>query len=170
MNSVLRWLACLVGLVGVAGLIGCGSSETTRPVSVAEEHEHEHEHDGESHEDNHAHAESESLADAVATIERLRSSVQESFAAGELDEADGPVHEVGHLLEELPELAAGESLSAIQQEQVKQAVDSLMDSFAALDERLHGGSDVGKSYDEVAAQIEEALAELKTVCQEESAP
>ena len=46
----------------------------------------------------------------------------------------------------LSELAAKDSLSEADQQQVKQSVDSLMDSFGAVDERLHGGDDAGKSY------------------------
>jgi len=145
----------------VSWLTGCGSSETAIPATTAESHDHD------SHSD-HAHGEPASLADAVTEVERLRGEIQAAFAAGDLDKADGPVHELGHLLEELPEVAAKESLAEADQQQIKQSVDALMDSFAALDERVHGGDSAGKSYDEVASQIESALAELKSIGKEKS--
>jgi len=38
-----------------------------------------------------------------------------------------------------------------------------MDSFAALDERVHGGDSAGKSNDEVAAPIDSTLAESRSI-------
>ena len=46
----------------------------------------------------------------------------------------------------------------------------MMESFAAVDERVHGGDGVGKSYDEVAIQIDEAIARLKAMKLPESQP
>lgn len=152
-------------IIGSLSLAGCGGEPSTASNPSAESHGHDHE----AHGDEHGHAHPQSFAEAVAEIDRLRAEIKTSFAAGDLAKADGPVHEIGHLLEELPQLAAKQSLSeAEQQEQVKQAVGSLMDSFAALDERVHGGDSAGKSYEEVAAQIDAAFAELNSVAKEKS--
>lgn len=174
MSSTSRPLMRCIGLAAAVFLTGCGRSESTvsRPSGEHGNHQHDgdHEHDHESHGDSQAHSEPESLADAVAEIERLRGAIDQGFAAGDLDQADGPVHEIGHLIEELPELAAKESVSEEDQQQVKQAVDSLMDSFAALDERVHGGASAGKSYDDVASQVDDAMAILRAIEPPEEQP
>lgn len=159
MSPIFRmsWL----GLVAVAcvSVAGCGGAQTTASNPTSQQHDHEHA----SHGDEHEHAHPESFTETLTKVDELRAKIKTAFAAGKLEEADGPVHEIGHLLEEIPELAAKQSLPDADQQQVKQAVDALMESFAALDERLHGGDSAGKSYDEVAAQIDSALAELKTI-------
>jgi hypothetical protein len=160
MNPMLRSFSYgLFVLVGVA-LIGCGGSETTASSSSVDQQDHE------ARVDDHEHAHPESFAGAVTKVEELLADIKTSMAAGDLAKADGPVHEVGHLLEKLLELASTESLSEADQQQVERAVDSLMDSFAALDERVHGGESKGKSYDEVAAPIEAALSEVRSIGKE----
>jgi len=168
MKSTLNWCPFFVGVVFAALLVGCGSSESPPPASSDKQHDDDHDH--KSHEEDGAHAKPESLAEAVVEVEQLCNAIQSAFAEGDLDKADGPVHELGHLLEELPKLAAKESLSEAGQQQVQQAVDSLMDSFGALDERIHHGDGEGKSYDEVASSIDDALAELKSVGMQEKSP
>lgn len=166
MNSTFLPFVCgLFMLVGIA-LVGCGGTQTTASNPSADQHDH----DLEPHGDDHEQAHTESFAEALTEVEELCAEIKTAFAAGDLGKADGPVHEIGHLLEELLELAAKESLSEADQQQVKQAVDSLMNSFAALDERVHGGDSAGKSYDEVATQIDAALAKLKSLGQKEPTP
>ena len=163
MNSTFRpFVGGLFILVGIA-LAGCGGTQTAAPSPSVDQHDHEHEAPG----DGHEHAHPESFAETLKEVEELRAEIQTAFAAGDLAKADGPVHAVGHLLEELPELAAKESLSEAEQHQVKQSIGRLMDSFAALDERVHGGDGTGKSYDEVAVQIDAALDDLKSVGKKE---
>ena len=154
----------LLVLVGVS-FAGCGGAQTTACSLSAAQHVRDH---YEILGDEHAH--SESFAETLTEIDDLRAEVKKSFAADELDKADGPVHGIGHLLQELPQLAAKESPSESDRQQVKQAVDMLMESFAAVDERVHGGDGVGKSYDEVAIQIDEAIARLKAMKLPESQP
>lgn len=166
MSSVVRLTACLAFAVSTACLIGCGSSEATSPVLAVDQHAHAHE----SHEANHGRTASGPLAEALVRVERLASTIQAAFKAGDPEQGHGPLHEIGHLLEELPPAAAKESLTSAQQQQLKEAVDSLMDSFGALDEQLHGVSNEGKSFDDVAADIEVALARLKSVREEEHSP
>jgi len=163
MTSVFR-LTILGGVLAcLPCLTGCGSSGTAAPTTSAADHDDDHDHDA--HGD-HPDGTSASLAGAVSEVERLRGEIQAAFAAGQLEKADGPVHAIGHLLEDLPKLAATKSLSEADQQQVKRSVDALMNNFAALDERVHGGDSAGKSFDEVAAQIESALTELKSIGKE----
>jgi hypothetical protein len=162
MNLMFR--SFYLGLFVVAGvsLAGCGGSQTTASNSSADHHDHE------THGDEHKHTHPESFADALTEVDELRAKVETAFAAGDLAKADGPVHEIGRLLEELPELATKEARSAANQQKVKRAVDSLMECFAELDTRVHGRDSAGKSYAEVADQINAALTDLKSVAKEKS--
>ena len=159
MNPMIRRFSFGLLMVASTSLAGCGASQTSDSTSSSDQHDH----DKELHAGAHKHAAPKSLDGALKQLDELRTAVKTAFSAGDLEKADGPVHEVGHLLEALPELAVNESLSEANQQQVEQAVDSLMASFAALDERVHGGDAAGKSYDEVASEIDEALAKLKAI-------
>lgn len=163
MTSLLRFGRHWIGIFCVAGIVGCGSTEPGQSSVEQPDHGHDHE----SHGDSHASEEAVSFEDALAEVERLHGEIRDAFAAGEPKEADGAVHGIGHLLQDLPELAAEQSLAEADQQQVKEAVESLMDSFAAIDERIHVGEEAGKTYDEVATQIDAALAELKLLGKEE---
>jgi hypothetical protein len=115
-------------------------------------HHHEHgDHDDEHH---------ESYADAVAELDQLRGEVKDALAAGDLKKADGPVHEIGHILEELPELAAKETELATD-DTIKPAVDDLFECFNDIDLKLHDDG-AGKTYDEVADRIDAAIATLRS--------
>ena len=166
----MKWLFCGLsfGLLIFASLTlaGCGGAQTTASDSSADLHDHAHD----THGDEHEHVHSESFVEVLTEVEQLLAEIKTAFAADDLETADGPVHGIGHLLEELPQLAAKASPSEPDRQQVKQAVDSLMDGFAALDERVHGGDGAGKSYDEVANQIDEAIATLKAIKLPESQP
>ena len=162
MNSTWRYSVLFAGVVCTMCMEGCGASNTEGPRLSIEQH-----HDHEPHGDDHVQSQFESLADVSAKVKQFRSSIQEAFAASDMDKADGPVHEVGHLLAEIPKLAENWSLSATEQRQVNQAVDSLMDCFGALDERIHSGGSGGKSFDDVAAQIDAAITELESIGDQE---
>lgn len=157
-----KFFQCSFGLVVITciSLAGCGGGQTTASNPPTDRHGHDHD-------DGHVHH--ESFSEAVGEVESLNAAVKTAFADSDLSTADGPLHEIGHLLEELPELAAQESLSEEDNRQVKQSVDSLMDSFGALDERIHGGAEDGKSYDDVASEIDAALSNLKTIVAREPA-
>jgi hypothetical protein len=145
-------------------VVGCGDAQTAASNPQSKQHDHEHA----SHGDEHEHAHPQMFAETLTKVDELRTKIKTAFAAGKLDEADGPVHEIGHLLEDSPVLAAKESLSEADQQRIKQSVDSLMECFGALDERVHGGDSAGKSFEEVAARIDSALAELKSIGKEMS--
>lgn len=130
-------------------------------------HESEHEHlqtvgEHSKHRQGGSQADEEDLdtyAAALRKIDSLRSAIKDAFAAKDLDKADAPVHEVGHLLEKLPALASKEKLSAEDQSAVKQAVDELFASFGKIDDKLHGGQ--GNTYEDVARQVDAAMETLQ---------
>lgn len=151
-----RWLGTLLLACGVlVGLNGCtpANDSATSESEAHDDHDHEHDHD-------HDHGdEYESYAAAVAAIAQLRDSVRDGMAADNHEEADEALHEIGHLLEHVPELAEKASADSIDVDAVKQAVDTLLDAFGRIDETLHGGE--GSTYDDESAEIDAAIATLQ---------
>jgi hypothetical protein len=143
----------LAACMGIAA-IGCSPAPTdmatgNKPPVSADELEHMH--------DDHDHA--ETYPDAVAQIEKLNTEISASFAAGKGAEADSQVHAIGHALEDVPALAKKTTLSEEDQTAVGVAVETLLDAFGKIDEKLHGGD--GVDYDQVAGDITSALETLK---------
>lgn len=152
---VLGPLCCLPAAVVVLLLCaGCNAPKAEKAKSEEAAHDHEHEHAGEHH-----HA--ETYAEAVTELETLRNTLRDSLKAGERDNGDVAVHEIGHVLDGLSKLAAAASLSAEQQEEVKKTVDELNEHFGKIDEAFHAGKDTPVPYDEHAAAIDAAIEKLK---------
>ena len=109
--------------------------------------------------DEHAHHHPETLAEAVAELSELRDTIRDAFAANDPDKAHDPLHEIGHALEAVAELAQEEKLPEDKLAVVKTSVESLMQSFGEIDKSMHGQE--GASYKDVADKIEEALKALQ---------
>jgi hypothetical protein len=106
------------------------------------------------------------VAEGLAQLEKLCADVKAHLAAGDHEKADGPVHMVGHLLEELGELVAKEKPAA--EAEAKQALEAIFESFDKLDTVIHGADEEARKkldYAEHAPAIEAALAKLKDLTQ-----
>jgi hypothetical protein len=112
-----------------------------------------------------AHHHPESYAEAVTQVEVLRTAIKEAMAAGDLEKADGPVHEIGHVLEHILEFAP-KDVPGADQAAIKKAVAILFECFGQIDDKVHGSG--GKSYDEVSARIDEAMATLTNAVPKEN--
>lgn len=147
----LAHLALIAALV--VPFTGCGrsseQSEVNRPPVSIDELEHDH--------PPHAHAESYNAA--VAELDAMRTQISTAFAAGDIKAADGPIHEVGHVLGHVVELAQEEDFSEAAIAEINAAVETLFDTFGRVDEKIHGGE--GVEYSEVADEIDAALETLK---------
>lgn len=173
-------LCCLL-VMGFIAASGCSQSSSTPPApspqTTGQDHDHQddqahdHDHDrGEAHEEhkgdtdhaaeNDDHEHPQSYAEAVEQLEALHAAIKSAFSAGDTAKADGPVHEVGHLLKDVPAQGKKAALAATDQAAVEKAVDDLFECFGQIDQQLHGGQ--GKSYDEVAAQIDQAMEILQS--------
>ena len=98
----------------------------------------------------------EAVADAIA----LRDTIRDGFAAGDVDAAHGPLHDIGHCLLAIPKAAESE-LTGEESQKVSDAIDELMDAFGEVDKTLHGAD--GSTYEEEALTINNGfltLAEL----------
>ena len=142
-------------------LVGSGCSDATKnePVESSQNHGHDHE--------EHDHG-PESLKDALAEATSLRDTIRDSFAKNDQDAAHGPLHDVGAILEAIPELAKKEKVSTENQAVIETAVNTLMDAFGNVDKTMHGQE--GSTYAEESATIDTTLTALSAACAVDSAP
>ncbi|MEL6105348.1 MAG: hypothetical protein AAFU85_04900 [Planctomycetota bacterium] len=139
-----------------------------------EGHDHDdhegHDHEGHDHDDHEGHDhgdhegpdhgehEFETLADAVTEIVSLRDTIREGVKAEKVDH--GPLHGIGNVLGAAEELVKKMPEDNPQRKAALEAIETLFDSFGAVDQGLHG--DGGKTYDEVSEAIDAAIKVLQT--------
>lgn len=136
-----RWfgfrLAMLWSVLTV-GLAGCqdqpGATEAQQAAQPADAHGHEHSSEP---------GQPADFSSTLTAIEAMKTKICKAFADGVPDDAHDALHDVGHSLEKLPELAAKEGkFSADQLATVKESVEALFDGFGKLDDTMHGGAEV----------------------------
>jgi hypothetical protein len=130
------------------GFLGCEVKESAKKTGTTTS-----KHDG-----GHKHA--TTLAGALKEIEGFRSTIKDAFAKKSPDDAHDALHEIGHVLESVTELAAPATDEA--KKSLKTAVDELFDCFGAMDDTLHKKT-TGKTYEEVADRIEAAMSTLNAM-------
>lgn len=140
-----KWMATC-GLLALFAM-GCADDPADTPPVVEEGHNH-----GEGH--HHA----ETFPEAVAEMVALRNTIRDGFANEDPDAAHGPLHDVGHVLVEVEAMAEKEGLDAETLTGVRDAVETLKESFASVDKMMHGGE--GSEYSEVSADVDAAMAVL----------
>lgn len=160
---------------------GCGEADTGPAKATASKHDHDHDHEGHDHA-GHDHAghdhgkeagtekgastekkvvKAESFNEAVTMLGGLHVSIRGGFEKNDIESAHGPLHDVGHLLEQIPALAGKETQDAAVLEEVKKQVDELFDLYGKVDEKLHG--EKGADYKDVAEKIDAAMEKLKMI-------
>lgn len=133
---------------------GCSHSASSDTAGTTKE---------QGHDDHHEHHHGpETLNEALAELTELRNVIRDAFAKDDPDTAHGPLHEVGEILEAIPELAEKENVSVENQAAAKTAVDALMDAFGSVDKTMHGQE--GATYSEVSSKIDTTLAALTAAC------
>jgi len=143
-------------LGGVILVTGCSESKAP-PSAAPETAAHDHDHDG--HSDGESHP--ETYEEAVEQLLSMDQTIRKAFVADDEEAAHGPLHDIGHQLEDVAALAAKAEMTEEQRTAVQQAVDSLFELYGAVDDTMHGRE--GKSYDEVSSEIDTALETLKSV-------
>lgn len=141
-----------------AAILCCGTLLFTIPGCVgdspegaqveADDHDHDHDHD-------HAE-ESATFESALSSVGQMKETICKAFKDETPGDAHDALHEVGHTLEKLPELAKAEGLTDEQLASVKSAVESLFDGFHKLDETMHDGDavDIGELETSLSAAME----------------
>lgn len=160
-----------------------GASKSAKTVAVpqratpdgaahsADDHAgHDHaEHEGHAHGtaeegmggEDHDHHHPETLPDLVAELETIAAAVREGMEENVREKADAPVHEFGHLLEDLPALAKEAKLPEEVEAAVVKAGEDLFEAFDKLDGAIHGSGDIKPAWAEQSARIEAGLKTLK---------
>ena len=142
-------------ILGLFVLAGSGCEESANTNTMAGPGEHAHDHEG------HGHG-PESLSDALNELTTMRNSIRDAFAKNDQDAAHDPLHEVGHVLEAIPELAKKENAAAENRAAIEKSVNDLMDAFGRVDKTMHGQE--GSTYSEESATIDAALEALSQAC------
>ena len=99
--------------------------------------------------------------DAVTAFGKMATQIGDGFKNNKIDDAHGPLHDVGNFLEGIEELAKKSSLDKAAKTKVSEAIDQLFDAYGAIDEKLHDAKK-GKDYADVADDIEKAMKTLKS--------
>ncbi|MBX3443710.1 MAG: hypothetical protein KF774_14980 [Planctomyces sp.] len=155
----------LIVAAGLAALpvAGCRPADSTATAPTGQQssqsakHDHDHDHD-------HGTADEhpETFAAAVQAISTARDAIRGGFEANDLQRADGPLHAIGHVLEDLQELAKSANLSEEQLAEVKTATDALFGGFGELDKTIHGSSE-GKTWSDVEQEVNQAVESLERI-------
>lgn len=148
-NNFKAVLVKLSMVVLALAIVGC---EPAKPKTETGAADHGHDHEGE-----HAHA--ETLAEAVQELDGICAAVKAAFDKNDADAADEPLHDIGHVLEEIKALAKTSKLDDAGKAEVETAANNLLDAFGALHDGMHGGT-TGKKYADVADAIETAKKTL----------
>ena len=115
----------LLGLGLAAGSIGCAQKTPPSPTTA---HAHENE------------ARPDSYAAAMAQIREHGATIAQAYSAGTPDEAHEALHEMGHLLGLLPELAGDTGMQEEDRQAVQDASQQLMEAYGKLDQLMHGAA------------------------------
>lgn len=147
---VLRITLC----ASLAVFTGCSDTNAeAKPETHADSHT-------EHGENAHSDEETADFKEVLQSVETMKTAICKAFADGTPEDAHNLLHDVGHSLEKLPELAAEQGgLTADQLSAVNTAVEELFDGFGQLDDTLHGGDEV--DIDELDKKLTQALSHLK---------
>lgn len=145
--------------------LGCGDSgpTTASPETASADHQHEDDHD---HENHHDHP--ETLEEGLKELIALRDTVRDAFAKNDTETAHGPLHDVGHLLEDITGLIEKSGLGEEAVAAARKDIETLFDSFGAVDKTMHGQE--GSTYTEVSAKIDAAIQALQALKPAAAAP
>ncbi|MCP4192185.1 MAG: hypothetical protein GY768_16355 [Planctomycetaceae bacterium] len=134
-------------------VLGCTQADDQQQAGNDHGHDHDHGH--------HHSAENRVPFDSlVIRICGHRDAIKAAFDADKEDEAHAPLHEIGHLIGQLPDAAAETDLEESDWNQVKQASDNLMVSFGKVDARFHGEEE-GVKFPEVEKEVQDAISVLQ---------
>ena len=131
------------------GVVAGGCNPVAKPPAVQPAADHDH---------------PATLAEGVAALRKFAADLGAKLASGSHEAADDAVHGLGHMLEDLPALAAKAKLSEQAAEGAKIAIGELEECFGKLDEALHAAEGQGDSPAEVHASLKDRIeAALKSL-------
>lgn len=162
----------------VAGLsAGCNSRAPAPPadvVALAEAIVN----DGDSDRDeSHEHDDSKSpltFAEAVTQILAHGEAVNKAFVSNDPEAAHHDLHELGQLLQQLPDMGKKAKLSNANQAGVAEASKKLFHAYDELDQLMHHDDDksanAAAAFDKASIAIDTGRAALQSIAQSNSGP
>jgi hypothetical protein len=120
----------------------------------AEKHEH-------GDQDEHAEEAPHSFAEGVAALQKHYAEIKTAYTQGEAEKAHEPLHQVGSVLEALPELGQQAGLAATDLEKLKQAVEKMFEAYGNIDDAVHQKKEA--DYQAVAEQLDENMAAISSL-------
>ena len=159
--------AWLAGVAAICTFVWTGCQPAAPPAApkaemhADDDHDHDHDH-GHDHAHEHAdHEHGESFADEFSELEGADASVEGGVC--QRRHRKGPhaaVHDAGHTIDELKELADKSDLPADKKAELQAAIKDLFDCYELIDNKLEGNT--GSSYDEVSERIAADIEVLRT--------
>jgi len=110
------------------------------------------------HSDDHSSHHPETFEEAAQQIGEMGEEILGAFEGGTPDAAHGALHEIGHVIDSLPKLAAQTSMDEEATRTIDDATEKLMNAFGALDGALHG-EDL-KSVEEIREEFDWSKKQL----------
>ena len=168
-----------LGIIAVCLMIGCQRGETTTNVSdqsAADGHDHDdgdhdgHDHDGHDDGDDHDHdghghdhsVGPKSFHAAIARLKEIQTQLDTAMQENDMEAAHAPLHDVGRLLNKLPELAADTDLAESDWEDVKAESERLFDAFGDVDGTFHNDEGQLEVYEKAKPKIDDGIAKLES--------
>ncbi|MEZ6100975.1 MAG: hypothetical protein R3E01_18705 [Pirellulaceae bacterium] len=143
-----RYMGALLCL-GLAVTGGCNSSEKASEETDGHAHSHEHEHEGAP----------KSLHEAIDELRDMWAAISTAMDNSDPEAAHDPLHDVGKLLEAMPDLAAETDLPESEWNEIKSEVGRLFEAFGDIDSAFHKqDGDKVAAYESAKATIDEGIA------------
>ncbi len=151
-----------LSLLLLASTVGCGdsrqkpSSAPARQPSAVDAQADEH-----GDHDEHAEQAPHSFAEGVTALQKHYEEIKTAYTQGEAEKAHEPLHQVGSVLEALPELGQKAGLAATDLEKLKQSVEKIFEAYGNIDDAVHQKKEA--DYQAVAKQLDENMAAISSL-------
>lgn len=147
-----RSYRCVMALLCLVFLVVGGCNPTKQASAPKDDHDHDHDHP----------AVPRSLPAAMTELRDSWAEISTAMNDDDPDSAHEPLHDVGRVLEAMPELAAETDLPESEWNEIKEVVDQLFDAFGKIDSAFHKkDGDKVAAYESVKSTIDEGVASLE---------
>lgn len=102
------------------------------------------------------------LKQSLDKVHGLATKIGQGFTDGEHEKAHGPMHEIVHLLEELPRKVDSSDLAVDVKKSLNDSIKTIMDSFDKVDAKLHGDEN-GVEFSDVKEKVDAALDNIHKI-------
>jgi simple sugar transport system substrate-binding protein len=116
------------------------------------------------HADEHAEHEAArpgDLASGIVALKKDYQAIKDAFAKGDTEQAHEPLHDVGNVLEALPQLGKSAHVPAADSAKLSAAADKMFAAYGRIDGALHAGKPA--DYSAVAKELDEGMAAIETL-------